>query len=205
MSKTQIAILWGLALLVVAVFFVASRVVGRPSPTSEGSTLLTAGAFALPEVPESARRLYPYADQAARSWQGDAALVSASASWAFALVDDLSKPTGWTFQFFSPRTQKLFVVSVDGTRAAVIREALSPYALPTVAASAWQLDSHQALNAWLNQGGGSFLQAHPIVDISARLRQSDSGRPEWIVAGVVRGSQIAQTVRVDASDGKVLP
>jgi len=204
-SKTQIVVLWGLALLVVAVFFVASRVISRPSSASEGSTPLSVGAYALPEVPESARRLYPYADQAARSWQGDAALVSASASWAFAQVDDLSKSTGWTFQFFSPRSQKLFVVSVDGTQATVIHETLSPYALPTVSTSAWQLDSHQALNAWLNQGGGSFLQAHPVVDISARLRQSDSGRPEWMVAGVIRGSQVAQTVRVDASDGKVLP
>lgn len=205
MNKTQVAILWGLAVAVVAVFLIVSRVVGQPSLASDGTALLPAVAFSLPEIPESARKSYPYADQAARSWQGDAKLVSTSASWAFARLDDLSKPTGWTFQFFSPATQKLFVVSVDGLRAVVVREALSAYALPTISTSTWQLDSHQALNAWLNAGGGSLLQTHPIVDVSARLRQSDQGQAEWIVVGVARGNQLAKAVRIDAADGKILP
>ena len=94
------------------------------------------------------------------------------------------------------------MVNVSETQVAVLRESLSPYPLSVLPLEEWQIDSVQALNAWLNHGGGGFLKSHPIVDVNARLRRSKEGRAEWIVVGVVRGSQTAHAVRVDAVSGQ---
>ena len=143
-------------------------------------------------------------DQAARSWQGDAQLSSATASWSFAQVDDLSGAAEWTFQFYSPGTHQLYVVSVGEELVSPITNMLSPYELPVVSIEDWRVDSHQALGTWLTEGGAAFLAAYSVVDVSARLRHSQEGRLEWSVVGVVRDSQTLHLVRVDASSGQVL-
>jgi hypothetical protein len=202
MTKTQIVILWGAALVVVLVFVLLSRFISRPLQESEPLQAPQVQSYNLADIPQSARRFYPRAEQAAKSWQEDAALVSAAASWPFVRLDDLSLPADWTFQFFSPALQKIFVVNVSETQVAVMRESLSPYPLPVLPLDEWQVDSVQALNAWLNHGGGGFLKAHPIVDVNARLRRSKEGRAQWIVVGVVRSSETVHVVWVDAISGE---
>lgn len=204
MTKAQIFILWGLAALVVVVFVGLGQVISRPPQGSAPLPTRPAQVYSLPGIPYSARSLYQRADQAARSWQGDARLVSAATSWSFAGLDDFSRPTDWTFQFFSPATQKIYVVNVNEAEVTPLREALSPYVLSTIAIDHWRFDSYEALNQWLNQGGGDFMRAHPIVDVSIRLRQSEEGRPEWGVVGMVRDSQTLQLSRMDAVDGTLL-
>ena len=151
------------------------------------------------------RSLYERADQAAKEWRSDAGLVSAVASWPFATLDDLSGPVDWTLSFFSPGTQSIDVLNVHPDRITSIREMLSPYPLPAIAIDLWQVDSHEALNAWLNGGGGDFLRSHPVVDVSARLRVED-GRALWTVIGTSRGDagqeeQPSWVVVLDAADG----
>jgi hypothetical protein len=204
MTKTQIGILWGLGVLVLVIFVVLSQVISRSSGPSIMLTAPPAKVYRLPENSQSARSLYLSADQAARSWQGDAQLVSATASWSFAQEDDLSGPVDWTFQFYSPGTQQLFVVSVSEETATPITNMLSPYELPVVAIENWRIDSHEALGVWLTEGGAAFLKGYSVVDVSARLRHSQEGRLEWSVAGVVRDSQLFHLVQVDASSGKTV-
>jgi hypothetical protein len=205
MTKKQVAILWGLTAVVLVVFVLVGRLISRsakkqPSP----ATTSYKRTYNLGQISQSARNVYALADQAARSWQKDAALVSASASWLFVEVDDLGAPTNWTFQFFSPRTQKLYVVSAGESQVTVIRDTLSPYVLPTAPVGEWQLDSNQALTIWLNNGGGDLLATHPIVDVSAMLQPPDGGGLEWVVVGTVRDSQTVHLVRIDAQSGALL-
>jgi len=204
MTKTQIAILWGLALVVVVVLVVVGQMLSRSPEAAPMRTLPPPQVYSLPEIPQSAHKLYPQAEQAARSWRSDAGLVSAVANWPFVELDDLSLPAAWTFQFYAPGAQRILVVNVDGDSVTPIREATSPYPLPTVSAQDWKLDSHQALNAWLNHGGGELLRAHPIVDLSARLRTSDRGELQWVVVGVARDEQAAQIVYMDAVSGDIV-
>ena len=131
-------------------------------------------------------------------WQPDATLVSAAASWSFVSLDGFSRPTDWTFQFYSPATQRVYQVYVSETTASPIRETLSPYSLPTIAVQEWQVDSHQALNAWLNRGGGVFIKRHPIVDVSIRLARTKESGVVWTVVGLDESGQAVQTEYVDA-------
>jgi hypothetical protein len=204
MSKTQIAILWGLAVVIVIVFAVLSQVISRPSQGMGPGQLVPDKVYNVAETDRSARKLYPLADQAARSWQADAQLVSATANWPFVELDHFSKPVAWTFQFYSPGTSKIYVLHVDGDQVGVLREALSPYPLAGIAVDNWQSDSHQALAAWLNDGGGRFLSRNSVVDVTARLRHSEEGQLLWVVVGAVRGEQEIQLSRVDAASGEIV-
>jgi hypothetical protein len=204
MTKTQVLILWGLAAVVVVVFAVLSQFIARSPDADVAVTVPPAQVYSLPAVPHSARGYYPRADQAARTWQGDALLVSATASWSFARIDALDDPVDWTFQFYSPGTRQLYVVNVGETAVASIMSTLSPYELPTVSIDRWRLDSYEALSTWLNHGGANFLNRYSVVDVSARLRHAEDGRLEWSVVGMVGDSQTFHLVRIDVASGEVI-
>jgi hypothetical protein len=204
MTKTQIAILWGLAAVVLIVFVALSWFIARPAQGDMPMVGSSVQAYRLPAVSFSARSFYPRAEQAAKSWKQDAGLVSASASWPFVRLDHFSVPVDWTFQFFSPSTQRIYVVNVNETQVSLIRESLAPYPLPTISMGDWQLDSHEALNAWLNHGGGGLLDRYPVVDVSVRLRQGAGDSLEWVVVGAVRDDPTIQMARIRAVDGAVL-
>lgn len=205
MTKTQIIILWGLAILVVGVFVVMSQVIiHRPAQAAVQATA-PAQPRQMPAIAQSARGFYLRADQAARSWQEDALLVSATASWPFVKVSDLSAPIDWTFQFFSPGTQYLYVVNLSETESTPIVETFSPYEVQTIAIDRWRIDSPQALGTWLSNGGEDLINRYSVVDVSARLRFAEDGRLIWSVVGVVRDSQTIHLVKVDAESGEVVP
>ena len=115
MTKTQIAILWGLALLVVMVFAVLGWATSRQQPEVISVTVPPARVHHLPDISQSAKKLYVWADQAARTWQEDAELVSTATSWPFARVEDLSEPVDWTFTFYSPGIRNLYAGRAEET------------------------------------------------------------------------------------------
>jgi hypothetical protein len=223
MIKTRLVIPWWLGVLFVVVLGALGWVLSRSgppktvvrTPASEETRALAVtraqvetpalaetrapaetaapAAYRLPETPHSARNQYARAEDAARDWQPDAALVSAATSWSFVSLDDFSRPVDWTFQFFSPATGRVYTVNVDQTSVTPIRDTLSPYELSIIDVEHWQIDSYQAINDWLNQGGGTFLKRHPVVDVSIRLAQPRGGAPVWTVVGLTDSGQTAQT------------
>jgi hypothetical protein len=205
MSKLQIGILWGVAVLVVVVFAILSQVISRSPVVVAEATSTPARMHQLPSIGETARNFYPRADQAARSWHEDARLVSATASWPFVEQGDLGKGTDWTYQFYSPSLQELYVVNVSADEVTQIVVTLSPYVLSTIDAAEWHVDSPEALGIWLDHGGATFLDKHSVVDVSARFRLSEEGQPEWSLVGVVRDTRTFHLVEIDGVSGQVQP
>ncbi len=203
MSRIQIGILWGVAIVVVLGFVLVGRLLSRPPQEGVPVAATPAQVYNLPAVPFSARQLYPRAEQAARSWHADAVLVSATASWRFVTIDDLSRPIDWTFQFYSPSTRRIYVVNVNDQQTAPLRDALAPYSLAGIALGRWQVDSYQALGTWLTWGGARFLKANPVADVNARLKVSAAGTPVWLIVGVADKGQKIHMLRIDANTGKV--
>jgi hypothetical protein len=228
MTRTRLVIPWWLGVLFVVVLGTLGWVLSRAEPSetqvrmpaseearapagtrAPAATLAQAetpapaetrapAAYRLPETPHSARNRYARAEDAARAWQPDAALASAATSWSFVSLDDFSRPVDWTFQFFSSATGRVYTINVDQTSVTPVRETLSPYELSVIDVEHWQIDSYQAINDWLNQGGGAFLKRHPVVDVSIRLAQPQGGTPMWTVVGITDSGQTVQTARVDA-------
>jgi hypothetical protein len=220
MSKTQLAVLWVLGVLIVAVLgalgWMLSQSKSATAPavtpsapaepgTETGPVVPPAKAlYRLPETAYTARNLYGQAQGAALAWQPDAALVSAAATWPFAGLDDFSRPVDWTYQFYSPATGRISVINVGHEGVTPVRETLSPYRLPTIDVNQWRVDSHTALNVWLNRGGGPFLKSQAVVDVSIRLsRPADDaadGAAVWTIVGVDESGQDTYTERVSGSE-----
>jgi hypothetical protein len=153
----------------------------------------------------TARQALAPAAELAAQWQADARLAIVSGQWLAVGV----QPEGdvqWSFQFFSPSTQRLALIVVDNGAARVLREGLSPYVVPTFPVEEWRVDSDQARQTWWDRGGGSMVAQRPDVDLLMQLRVpgDEGGHPVWNVAGLVAGTDSAFTVVVDASDGVLL-
>jgi hypothetical protein len=196
-----------LALLILWLFRPARRnELSQPTrETGQFEAWVVSSAFptSLTEGP-AARSAYGPAADTARAWQPDAQPAIASAHWR---PRQGRWPTAvvWMFQFYSPETQRLAVVAVDGGRAQLIQETLSPYPLMTFDVAAWEVDSHSVLRTWWDEGGAFFVSSHGIVELTAQLRISqEDDRLVWRVIGVA-GDQTRQVV-VDGTTGdRLLP
>jgi len=186
-----------LALLILALF----RPSERPADTSGGLALASLPAGLAEGV--TARQVYPPAAEVAQSWQPDGQLAIVTAHWR-PRQGRWSAAVAWMFQFYSPATRRLAVVVVDGGRARLLRETLSPYPLRTFSTDDWQLDSLAALGAWWNAGGGTFVSLYSEVDLTAQLRVLDGDgegeRLAWAVTGII-GDQVKRLV-VDGTTGE---
>jgi hypothetical protein len=216
MTRTRLVIPWWLGVLIVVVLGTLGWVFSRsrppealvqtpaleetraPAETTAPAKTRAPAAYRLPETPHSAQNRYARSEKAAWEWQPDAALVSAAASWPFVGLDDFSRPVDWTVQFYSSATGRVYTINVDQETVTPIRETLSPYELPAIDLDHWQVDSYQAINEWLNRGGGAFLKRHPVVDVSIRLARPPSGAPVWTVVGIEASGQMVHTERIDA-------
>lgn len=155
----------------------------------------------LPPGP-TARQAYQAAQEAARAWQPDAQPSSLAAHWQWGR-GNWSAQTVWTLHFYSPSSGRLAVFLADWGRVRLLREASSPYPLPTFAEEQWRVDSPQALEAWWTGGGADFLARSPNAEVTLQLRPGDSGRPEWVVTAL-SGRQV-QVVILSGVDGKRIP
>ncbi|HEY72458.1 MAG: hypothetical protein DRJ03_24135 [Chloroflexi bacterium] len=153
----------------------------------------------------TARQSFAPAAELAAQWQADAGLASVSRHWPEA-GGQLSGEGEWAFQFFSPSTSRLALVTVTGETASMTRESASPYSVPTFSAAEWQVDSDQALQAWWERGGSTLLARRPGADLVMQLRVPEGGgnRPVWTVAGFVAGTEIVISVAVDGTDGTMV-
>ncbi len=159
----------------------------------------------LPGFGDTARQAFVPASELAAQWQADAGLTSVSRHWAEA-GGQRSGEGEWAFQFFSPATGRLALVTVAGETASMTREITSPYSMPTFSAEEWQVDSDQALQAWWKRGGSTLLARRPDADLVMQLRvpEGEGDGPVWSVAGFVAGAEIVISVAVDGADGAVV-
>jgi hypothetical protein len=199
MTRTQWMVVGGLMIFILVVFGILLFKLRVPESSS---TVSPPPAFLLEEQAQ-ARTAFPVAQQEAQRWQQDAQLAAVGI-----VLDDLGpggvlKRDRWTFQFYSPSKQQMAVIRVSDGEAQQLRTGLLPNRLPVLSLDQWQVDSGQALQTWWTQGGGSFVQGHPHVSISLKLRPEPGGtRPVWTVAG--SASDRHWTVQLDSGDGKVV-
>ncbi len=198
MTRTQWAVVGGLMLFVLIIFGILLFQLRVP----ESPSLSPPPPFLLQEAAQ-ARTVFPIAQQEALSWQQDAQFISAGIVWDDLGPGGILKRDRWTFQFVSPSQQQMVIIRVRDNKAQRLRTALLPNRLPALSLDQWQVSSTQALQTWWEQGGGNFVQKHPYVSISLKLRLEPGGaRPVWVVAGSSSGSH--WVIQLDSSSGTVL-
>jgi hypothetical protein len=191
-------LLLGLSLILLTVVVgvvIFDRLVQPTSPTPEAS---------LPGIQLTARQALAPAAELAGQWQEDARMAAVSAFWSRVGMQ-LGGQAEWAFQFFSPSTRRLAIITVADGRAQMMRESASPYTVATFSAEEWKVDSDQALQTWWNRGGGTLVSRRPEIDLAMQLRPLDeNGQPVWSVVGSTAGTETAFTVVVSAADGTVV-
>jgi hypothetical protein len=203
LSKGKWAILFGLLVLVLVVYGGLLWLV-----TGGG---IQGGPAAPPPTPPwkvlTAREAYLLAEGAARAWQPDAQLSSASSSWSSGTPpqDLLEGKTTWGFHFVSPATSQFCIVSVVGEGARIVESDSIPRVPILLALADWHVDSPQALSTFLDSGGRDFLAAHASADVHLHLLTSaDNETLLWLATGLAADEGVAHTVSINAVTGAVI-
>jgi hypothetical protein len=191
MTRRQWMILGSLSLIVVALAIALVYVLlTAPSSASSAPVVRPQKTYAVPVAAVTARSAYAVAQETALKWREDAYLTSASALWPKATTDTFREPAAWNYQFYSPSAGKVNIIAVQGGEATSLRQSYAPYILSAISVETWQVDSPQALVAWLNAGGGYFLRGRTLVDVHATLRyDGQGGQTMWYVTGLDSGGE----------------
>ena len=131
--------------------------------------------------------LYPVAQEAALAWESDVQFVSASATWNHPTIAGLEQPVEWIYRFYSPGLQRIIFVIVTPEQQVVVQPHLEKIRreLRIVDPERWQMDSPAAITAWLNNGGGEWLQFAADRIVSAQLTQDlEANTPIWTISGL---------------------
>jgi hypothetical protein len=173
---------------IILIFFVLSTS-GESQPVYE-----------LPPGEVTALTLYPLAEEAAKTWEEDVLFISASTSWNHASMAVLEQPVEWVYRFYSPGLQRILFVIVTPEQEIIVQPHLRKVRreLQVIDPAEWQMDSPAAMTAWLNNGGGRWLQQSPNPVISAQLTfDLEENVPIWTVSGldVETGQSINYTLK----------
>ena len=151
---------------------------------------------------------YQLAESEALAWTADARLESANASWPNVLDErQIGEPGQWTFRFYSPSKERLFIVKIeaDGSLRGIehiIKITLPP---PVLGTGSWVIDSPTALATWLDYGGAALVHRNPGLEVLIQLRHiNDHPNPVWMVIGTDKRTQDIHIVVVDTIDGTVV-
>jgi hypothetical protein len=188
----------GLALLFVVGLAVLGQV--NRSPRLPPVTGLAA-------VGTTAREAYAPAVEVATQWQEDAALVAASCQ-RFAVGMESAGEVEWSFQFCSPSSQRMALITVIDEDAQMVRESLSPYTLTPLAVEEWRVDSDQAFQVWWEHAGSDLVDRRPDADVMMQLRMADEETqadiPVWVVVGTLADAENLFVVGLSAANGAII-
>ncbi|MCA9899770.1 MAG: hypothetical protein KC433_16380 [Anaerolineales bacterium] len=152
---------------------------------------------------------YAAAQQTATEWQSDAVLLNAQATWPQgASVTELRQgETTWGFTFYSPQAQEIAILSVVEDTAVLVSSGPHQQANPVLSATGWNVDSKEAIEALLANGGNNFLATSGVATLTMALfadDQESNGRMEWQLSLFSLQSNQALTIRLDATSGELL-
>lgn len=172
------------------VAFYADKV--EPTPVFEG---------------QSAKIAFVAAQRTAVAWQSDAALLNATATWpqGAAETDLRQGKTTWGFTFYSPAAASMALISVVDNEASLIMQ--GPMAAPTQLfdANGWNLDSSDAVDRLLQEGGSAFINEEGITALTMTLTMdAENGRILWLVQLSATQSLRTLTLSLDATSGELL-
>lgn len=206
-------ILGGVLVVLLAVVVIAAALLWLPdNPT------LTPTAQAVVTVPiaptlavEGSTAVFAFATAAntARTWQADAQLVDASATWPQGVTRDdiLTGSTMWNFTFYSPGQNEVANVQVVDNVPTLLGQRAATTALTPLDSTGWQVDSPQAIAILLEEAGGDeFLRTQGVSILHLNLNLvTESGRIEWLVSLFSSQTEESLIIRVDAASGEIIP
>ncbi len=152
---------------------------------------------------------YATAQKTAADWQPDAQLMTAQATWPQGATAALLKQgeTSWAFTFYSPDAEQIAIFSVVEDKVNLVSQGDHQQTGPLLSASGWNLDSQDAIEAFLAAGGNTFLANGGVSTLTMALLANDvegNGRLEWQISLFSTQTGQSFTMRLDATSGDIL-
>lgn len=148
---------------------------------------------------------YAIAQRALQDWHSDAVLLNASATWPrSANANELGQGlANWAYTFYSPSNNSITLVSVRGDDAKRLSESVYSQPAAPLDAGGWRLDSQQAMQLFLNNGGAQFLQEQGASTLLMQLTTSEA-QVTWFLSLYAEGNGRSYSMRINATTGDVL-
>jgi len=158
---------------------------------------------------DTAKVAYAKAQQTAVAWQPDAKLLNVSATWPQGSnIQDLQNgQTTWGFTFYSPSARQIAILSVIEDTVTVVSQGDHTQEAPVLEATGWNLDSNEAIETMLTQGGNQFMSDEGVTTLNMMLdadNDTGDGRMEWQVNLISLVNGRALKMRIDATSGEIL-
>jgi hypothetical protein len=172
------------------VAFYADKV--EPTPAAEGQSAILA---------------FVAAQGTAVSWQPDAQLLNATATWPQgATEEDLRQgEAAWGFTFYSPAAASMALISVSDNEASLIMHSAMDEPTQMFDASSWNLDSTDAVERLLQEGGSAFIDEEGVTALTMTLTaDAGNGRILWHIQLAATQSLRTLTLSLDATSGELL-
>ena len=203
-----------LVVLLVAAAGLAMMLWLRPQQTAPAGTHPEVAAYIddvapLPNtVVQTAKMAYVAAQEKTKEWQPDAILLSTTATWPQGAKSDYLKQgtSDWAFTFHSPSSVSNATVTVVNGQTTLI-PGNNNDTLQLLDSSSWQVDSPDAVNKVLTEGGKAFMDKEGITILSMTLVTNDpyeNGRLEWLASLIGTQTGNSYTMRIDAASGDVI-
>ena len=144
---------------------------------------------------------------AAQSWQPDAQLVQAAATWTQGASREelLSGMATWDFTFISPAAGAMAVISVIEDEARIVAERSVAQEPVMQDVSGWQVDSPDAIARMMQEGGEAFLRGAGTTTMTASLSTAtEHGQIEWFVSLISKYRGDSFTARLNADSGEII-
>jgi hypothetical protein len=145
---------------------------------------------------------YHLALPVAQAWAADAALVNGRASWQEGEDFSLGQ-AGWAFIFYSPGRAATALVTVGDDQASLLSSRPLDQAPPLIAPGSWNIDSGEAAQLLLHNGGSGFIHNHAGATLTLILSAAN-GQAAWEGTFITRETRRALYIRLDAGNGAVL-
>ncbi|MCB8966147.1 MAG: hypothetical protein H6660_04555 [Ardenticatenaceae bacterium] len=155
----------------------------------------------------TAKIAYAFAQRSVADWYADAVLLDASTTWPQGATEtDLRTGiANWGYTFYSPEAGTATLVTVTGDTSQRISESAYTPPASITDAGAWLLDSQQAVQIFLDNGGGAFMRDNGITTLIMQLTTSNpSERMEWFASLISNENGRSYSMRIDATSGDVL-
>ncbi len=156
---------------------------------------------------QTAQIAFTAAQKTAVSWQPDAALLNASATWPQGMTPQALRDgeTTWAFTFFSPAAAEMSLISVIENEASVITQGAFPPPAHLIGPTAWNLDSRDAIDRFLQEGGADFMNSEGVTSLTMTLTADEgNGRIQWLLQLTATQSLRTLTMQIDATSGEIV-
>lgn len=156
---------------------------------------------------QSAKLAFVTAQRTAVSWQPDAQLLNATATWPQGATEEALRQgkAAWGFTFYSSAAASMALISVADNEASLIMQGAMEKPARLFETSGWNLDSTDAIERLLQEGGSAFINEEGVTALTLNLTMdADNGRILWQIQLAATQSLRTMTLSLDATSGEIL-